>query len=137
MNNPYQPPGVVEARDSIDNRGGTLLRGGFLYREIDFHTPVKMQFYYSGWNFVQRIRVNQETVWSRISWITIHRQAEFMLPESVDPLGRTCEMQITFVRGLRMRRFLLRLEGQVIWDDGGDRVIRGKPGWNQSYDPTL
>lgn len=121
MENPYLPPAPLQ--NDPQNDHATLLRGGFLFREIQFYQPVEFRFRYSGWNFIQRIYANEHIVWSRISWVVIHRQAEFRLPQSLDASGATYRMNIEFGRGLRTRHFLLFRGTQLIWEDWGDKSL--------------
>lgn len=121
MENPYLPP--VPLQHVQENDQAVLLRGGFLFREIQFYQPVEFRFRYSGWNFIQRIYADEQIVWSRISWVVIHRQAEFRLPQSLDASGVMYRMNIEFGRGLRTRRFVLFRDKQLIWEDWGDKSL--------------
>lgn len=114
--NPYKPPAPVSEKQGYGDQA-TLLSAGFLYRRIEFHQPFQALFSYNGWNFLQRIHINDQLVWKRISWAVIHRQAEFRLPKSVDPAERICRMEIFFRRGLLIRKFRISLEGHVIYDE--------------------
>lgn len=54
-------------------------RSALLYREIEFRSPFAGRFVYSGWWFRQKIEINGETVWFRISWMRIFRHATFTI----------------------------------------------------------
>jgi hypothetical protein len=123
MENPYLPPVPLAQSQQPYQVPARLLRGGFLFRDIQFHYPFEFRFRYSGWNFIQRIRIDGQIVWRKISWIVIHRQAEFFVPESLDPAGLPYRMVIEFGFGLRMRRFQLLRGNAIIWEDLGDGTL--------------
>ena len=117
MTNPYQPPPRVAESGKHFGDFARLIRGGFLYREIQFSQPVPFHFVYSGWNFVQRIRIDGITVWRRISWAVIHREVSFQLPRHVDGQERSGELRIVFTRSLRIHRFQIWIGGVLVWDE--------------------
>lgn len=114
--NPYSPPEHPAAKGSFGD-GAERLKGGFLYRKIKFTKPFEGVFYYNGWNFLQRIFINEQLVWKRISWIVIHRRAMFRIPAEVDPREPSAEMEIHFGPGLWIRRFTIRIDDVVVYDE--------------------
>jgi hypothetical protein len=84
---------------------------------IELQSPLAATLVYSGWWFRQKIELDGQVVWFRISWLAILRRAEFQLPESLDPRCRPAEMEITFGRALRIRRFRLWIDGQLVYDE--------------------
>ncbi len=117
MTNPYDPPPVVldQRPNYLDQ--ARLLKAGFLYRKIEFDVPFQGLLVYSGWNFLQRIRINDILVWKRVSWVVIHRQAQFQLPAELDPQQRQAQVDLRFSRGLMMEGFSLRIGQQVVYDE--------------------
>ncbi|WP_145168769.1 hypothetical protein [Rubripirellula lacrimiformis] len=75
------------------------------------------QLTYSGWWFVQRIRINNQPVWRKVSWLRIDREIEIRLPPQVDPDQRPLRIEINFGPALRIRRFRVWLGGQPIYDE--------------------
>lgn len=101
-----------------------LLRRSFLYRTIDIHEPFVGQLTYNGWWFRQTVEINGQSQWFRISWLKIHSQLEFTLPEwiEVDPAwgdaeNRRISVEIGFSRGLTIRRFRIWLAGRILYDE--------------------
>ena len=92
-----------------DERGvfgdARLIRKGFLFRVIEFETPIPTRLVYDGWWFRQTIKINGDLAWSQISWLTIERNAEFDIqrPGSADLLP--CAIEIDFARALVIKRF--------------------------------
>jgi hypothetical protein len=117
VNNPYQPPQTLDQSLGSYGDHARLLKRGFLFRKIEFSQPFQGVLVYNGWNFLQRIIIDDIVVWKRISWVVIHRNAKFRLPPQLDPSERQCEMQITFSRGLRMKRFALLVAGEIVYDE--------------------
>lgn len=117
MINPYQPPQTQELLRGSFEDSAKLLRRGFLYRRIEMQTPFPCVVTYNGWNFLQRIFFNDVLVWKRISWVVIHKRAEFVLPAEVDPECRSGLLELAFGPGLRMRRFVLRIGDRVVYDE--------------------
>jgi hypothetical protein len=117
LSNPYEPPRTVD--DSAGSYGdfAKLLQRGFLFRRIALTRPVEATFQYNGWNFLQRIHINEQLVWKRVSWVVIHRSASFQLPASIDPRQAACEVRIVFTRGLLIHRFTLLMEGTIVYDE--------------------
>ena len=94
--------------------------GGFLYRVIEFSQPVEFELVYSAWWFRQTIDIGSLRVWRRVSWLWIHDRAKFTLPPSIDPSERSGEMKIDFSRGLRIRRFRIWIDDELIYDEVTD-----------------
>lgn len=92
-------------------------RGGFLFRLIDVDAPVQLTVRYSGWWFVQRVRVNQKLCWWKISWLRIERHIEFGLPPDIDAQRRRLELDITLSPSLWIGRFQIRLGDQTVYDE--------------------
>jgi hypothetical protein len=88
-----------------------------LYRRIEIRTPFPAVVTYNGWTFLQRLFFDDVLVWKRISWVKIHKRAELRLPAEVDPQQRRASFEITFAPGLLMRRFELRIDGRVVYDE--------------------
>lgn len=83
---------------------------------------------YSGWWFWQRIKINEQRVWSAISWLSLHRSidlsipSQFILPadsnaELVHPDVLRGNVEIHFGPGLSIRRFRILIEDQVRYDE--------------------
>ena len=72
---------------------------------------------YSGWWFRQQIQFDGELVWFRISWLTILRHAEFVLPLHGGPKRLPGKVEIEFGRGLMIRRFRVWIGGQLAYDE--------------------
>ncbi|MEM1069364.1 MAG: hypothetical protein AAGI63_10740, partial [Planctomycetota bacterium] len=67
----------------------TRLRSNFLYRVIRLGNPEGFYLVYDGWWFRQKVFVNGELLWSKVSWRTIERKVEFQLPGNIDPEQRS------------------------------------------------
>ena len=91
--------------------------GAFLYRVVEIRHPIATEFVYSGWWFRQTIDIAGERVWGQISWLDLKKEAEFRLPESIDPSRRPGRMEIDFTRGLRIRRFRIWIADELIYDE--------------------
>lgn len=117
MTNPYEPPKSADLAKGNFGEHSRLIKSGFLYREIELYNPVKAYILYNGWNFLQRIFVDDQLVWKRISWVVIHRYARFQFPASVDPHQRWGELKIQFRRGLMVRRFSMIFDGSIVYDE--------------------
>jgi hypothetical protein len=89
----------------------------FLYREIEIDRPHKIHLIYSGWWFWQRVYINQTRVWSMISWAAIVREIEFHVPESEATPQTDGRIEIEFSTGLRIRRFRVWLDGEIVFDE--------------------
>lgn len=117
MTNPYQPPQVVELSKGNFGEHSKLIKRSFLYREIELYAPVEAFVVYNGWNFLQRIFINETLVWKRISWVVIHKYAAFQFPQKVDSSQRWGEMRITFGRALSIKRFTISFDGSVVYEE--------------------
>ncbi|WP_419581131.1 hypothetical protein [Stieleria magnilauensis] len=84
---------------------------------VEIRHPIATEFVYSGWWFRQTIDIAGERVWGQISWLDLKKEAEFRLPESVDPARRPGRMEIDFTRGLRIRRFRIWIADELIYDE--------------------
>ena len=115
--NPYSVSADAPLQGGVYADHASRKEGMFLYRVIDIQDPIAAEFVYSGWWFRQTIHIDGECVWRRISWLTIEREAQFVLPKSIDPLERSGAMEINFSPGLMMRRFRIWIEGQLIYDE--------------------
>jgi hypothetical protein len=113
--NPFSSPTVTDERGVFG--GAQRIQGGFLYRVIQIDAPVACRLRYDGWWFRQKIEIDGRLVWFRISWLTIHRRAEFLLPASVDPAQTPASIEIEFGRGLSIRRFRVWIGGQIAFDE--------------------
>ncbi len=116
MTNPFAASAIVPSERGVFG-DARLIRSGFLFRVIELRSPVAMRMVYSGWWFRQKIEINGELVWFRISWLTILRRAEFPLPATVDTNQSPAQMEIGFGRGLMIRRFRLWIDGQIVYDE--------------------
>ncbi|TWT65239.1 hypothetical protein [Allorhodopirellula solitaria] len=122
--NPYSAtPGMAPQR-GLFSEHATLLRRGFLFRVIDIHEPFVGQLTYSGWWFRQTVEIDGQSHWFEISWLKIHSQLEFTLPAwiSVDPAwgdleNRQVSIEISFSRGLTIRRFRIWMAGRILYDE--------------------
>ncbi|NND96033.1 MAG: hypothetical protein HKN47_01745 [Pirellulaceae bacterium] len=117
MPNPYATSSNIDNSRGIFADFARLRRSSFLYREIEFDEPFSGRMVYSGWWFWQRVNVGGQRVWSRVSWITIDRELEFLLPAAVDPGCSPCRIEIEFSRGLQIRRFRIWIAGQIVFDE--------------------
>lgn len=116
--NPFAPPDLIEETDrGVYGDHARCLRKTLLYREIRFDGSIEGLFIYDGWWFRQKITLNGNSVWFRISWLNIHRNAAFDLPTSIDPLQRRCRVEIEFSQFLLIRRFRVWLDGETLYDE--------------------
>lgn len=116
MTNPFAVSTLLPPEQGVFG-DARRVRGGFLYRVIDFESPLATRMVYSGWWFRQQIQFDGEVVWFRISWLTILRQAEFELPLHVGPNRLAGKVEIEFGRGLMIRRFRVWISGQLAYDE--------------------
>ena len=115
--NPYSVGSAAPLQKGFFGDYAVRREGTFLYRVIGIEHPVQTELAYSGWWFRQTIDLSGIRVWSRISWLSIHHQAEFELPASVDPQQRHGRIEIDFARGLRIRRFRVWIDEQLVYDE--------------------
>ncbi len=81
-----------------------------------------LELLYSGWWFVQRIRVNEKLVWWAISWKSIQSSVtidltkhaftatDFAFPKSMN-------IEIDFTRALRIRRFRVWVDQELRYEE--------------------
>jgi hypothetical protein len=131
MVNPYQPPATANddangdaSRTSIRGKGidgiSKLLRRGLLHRRIEVVEPLAMRLDYDGKWFRQRVFVDDQCPWYRVSWLTIHRSFYFELPDRIDPQQRRVQIQMAFYPlTLLIRRFTVTLGDTIVYDEGG------------------
>ncbi len=126
--NPYATPAPL----SSETAGGTAtglplqaapqdvqrVRGGFLYRELDFGVPLSGRLTYTGWWFVQRVYWNDRLLWRAVSWWSLQREIAFRWPPGSVAEGVTGRIAIGFGPGLRIRQFTVWCDGQRIYQEG-------------------
>jgi len=115
--NPFDASKILVDDRGVFADGAKLIRGSFLYRDIDFESPFQGRLVYDGWWFRQLVQVSGVRAWMRISWLKIHRKIEFVLPAEIDPLLRKCCIDIHFGTGLSIRRFQVTVGGIVSYDE--------------------
>lgn len=115
QNNPFRPSAEIDTEKGVTGTA-RLLRSGFLFRLIELNVPMPIRLRYSGWWFVQRIDVNGVRVWTKISWLNLSRQIQFVLPAEIDPARRPVNIEIDFRPGLLIRRFRVWVDGQMEFD---------------------
>ncbi len=116
--NPFAPTvDLIESDRGVFGDHAACLRRSLLYRVVQIHQPIEAVFLYDGWWFRQKILVDGRIVWFRISWLTIHRRAEFELPPEIDSRQRRCRMEIDFSRALFIRRFRLWIGDTLVYDE--------------------
>jgi len=115
--NPYDAPRTVTEPVGVFADGATRITGTLLYRVIDFRDPFVGLLVYDGWWFWQRVTMNGQRVWSKISWLRIEPVVEFTLPESIDATRRVCRIEIQFGPGLMIRRFQVTVAGMIAYDE--------------------
>lgn len=115
--NPYSVSSAEPLEEGWFADRATRRQGGFLFRKLDISHPFAANVLYSGWWFRQKIEFNGHVVWWRISWLWIKKSATFRLPAEVDTERRDGKIEIDFSRGLRIRRFRLWIDEEVIYDE--------------------
>jgi len=115
--NPFDPSRILLDEKGVFADSAKLVERTLLYRVIDFEQPFAARLVYDGWWFRQMVTINGFRVWTRISWLRIHRRLEFSLPGEVDPDRRACRIDIEFGFGLSMRRFQVTVGGIVCYDE--------------------
>jgi len=113
--NPFSPPSTLSHQKAVCG-DARLLQSGFLYRVIEFEQPLGFRLEYSGWWFWQRVRINGNRVWFRISWLRIWSQLEFDLPAEVDSSQPEVKIEISFRPGLIIQRFRIWVAQQIVFD---------------------
>jgi hypothetical protein len=63
------------------------------------------------------VSVNGIALWRRISWVSFHKQIDFVLPPNIDPAERAVRIEIRFGRALRIRRFQVTIGGIIAYDE--------------------
>ncbi len=81
--NPFAVSTELTEQRGVFGDASRRRRSALLYREIEFRSPFTGRFVYSGWWFRQKIEINGETVWFRISWMQIFRHATFTIPLAI------------------------------------------------------
>ncbi|MEO1618820.1 MAG: hypothetical protein AAFV88_23420 [Planctomycetota bacterium] len=89
--NPYAPTATTPEAEGYFGDFASRAAGTFLYRVIEVEHPFEMTLIYNGWWFRQRVQVNGEIVWSKISWLTIEPAIEFTLPDTVAGEETPCD----------------------------------------------
>lgn len=117
MTNPFAVSTELTDQRGIFGDHVRRLRSAFLFRVIEFQRPFSGVFVYSGWWFRQKIEINGEVVWFRISWLTIFRRAEFTIPEATLPGQSEGQVEIEFTRALQIRRFRIWVGGEIVYDE--------------------
>jgi len=115
--NPYSVTSKTPPQTGFFGQHATRRDAAFLYRVIEIRHPVEAELVYSGWWFRQTIDIAGERVWSQISWLSIAPKVEFRLPESIAPSGLLGRIEIDFARGLRIRRFRVWIDDQLVYDE--------------------
>ncbi len=115
--NPFQPRSEI-----MDDRGvfadhAVRHRAAFLYRVIDFESPIRTRLVYTGWWFRQAVYFDGQPAWYRISWTKIHTSLSFQIPESIDSAQRLGQIEINFNRGLMIRRFRVWFDARIVYDE--------------------
>ncbi|QDV64723.1 hypothetical protein [Crateriforma conspicua] len=116
--NPFAPTiNLPEERQGVFTELAECEGKNFLYRRLNVMGPFPGTLLYDGRWFRQKIEFAGHLVWFRISWLIIHRKAEFRLPPAVDPEQRTCRMEIDFSRFLWIRRFRIWMGETLVYDE--------------------
>lgn len=118
--NPFEPSAQIDVERGVSGTA-RLLQSGFLFRIVEFriiegNDPVVVRLRYSGWWFVQRVDVNGVRAWTKISWLNLSRQIEFVLPAQVAPSRNLVQIEINFRPGLLIQRFRVWVDGQMQFD---------------------
>ena len=117
MVNPYSVSSKAPLETGVFGDFATRRNASFLYRVVDLQHPIEAEFVYDGWWFRQKIAINGVTVWWKVSWLWIGREAVFQLPQSVDSQERYGRIEIDFGRGLRFRRFRIWIDDELVYDE--------------------
>ncbi|MEL6898111.1 MAG: hypothetical protein AAFP90_18590 [Planctomycetota bacterium] len=117
--NPYAPAAPIDQPKGVFGDHATLIRQTFLYRVIEITDPLDLEIVYDGWWFRQTVIVNGESCWWQLTWLSFANRIEFTLPAGVDELERRCEIEIGFARGANIKRFSLRLDDYLVYDEFG------------------
>lgn len=87
-----------------------------MYRWIDVKQPLPLSIVYTGWWFVQRLKIDDRLIWWKISWLRIERRISLDLPSEIDSQMRPLEIEITFGPALWITRFQIWLAAETIYD---------------------
>ncbi|QDT09597.1 hypothetical protein [Planctomycetes bacterium K23_9] len=143
MPNPYSAATNIPSEQGIFAESADLLRSAFLYRMIRVHDPnqgsspaageTESEFgnasrngtliTYSGWWFWQRVVVDNRRVWSKVSWVALNREITFRIPSTESSAQRSAadersgRIEIDFGPGLRIRRFRVWVDAEIIFDE--------------------
>lgn len=114
--NPFSVPSQISEERGVFG-DAKRLKGGFLYRVIEFEAPFPLQLVYDGWWFRQTVDLNGIRAWSQISWLNIQREVEFAVPSSVSPACGSIRIEINFGRTLFIRRFRVWIDELMVYDE--------------------
>lgn len=114
--NPFAPSHNVANERSVFGEA-RLIRSTFLFRIIEFDSPLQFRMVYDGWWFRQKIEISGKIAWFQISWLTIQRRVEFRIPATIDPRQPAAAIEIDFGQGLRIRRFRVWVSEQIVYDE--------------------
>ena len=117
MVNPYQPPIPGSLAERSLGEHARLVQAAFLFRILEFDQPFPAELRYSCWWWRQKVELNGQTVWFRISWLKIHRSIQLTLPAAVDPDQRECRIQIKFGAFMSIRRFQVWIGEHLAYDE--------------------
>ena len=131
MPNPYSAATNLTQQTGIFTDSAQLVRSAFLYRmirldDLPIHAVNHVAgnhaagclIIYSGWWFWQRVKVDSRIVWSQVSWISLSRTIQFTIPPTREgDSPRQGGIEIDFAPGLRIKRFRLSVDGQVVFDE--------------------
>ncbi|WP_345685673.1 hypothetical protein [Novipirellula caenicola] len=138
MTNPFEPPAELPTERGVFGDHATLITRRFLYRVIHYQRPFTGTLVYSGWWFRQKVEINGVVVWWKVSWLNISPSVSFTVPaeawhnsqtttQSTQPATHENEalpsepiagrIEIQFTRGLRIRRFRVWFDQQLVYDE--------------------
>ena len=117
MTNPFAPTTILPDERGVFADGATRRQAGFVYRVIEFTDPFVGELIYDGWWFRQRVSINGQTLWWRISWVHFYKQIDCCLPPEIDAAQRPVRIEIHFGRGLSIHRFQVRVAGMIVYDE--------------------
>lgn len=112
--NPYESPRLTREPHRIEYPNARILQSGFLYRKVEFSRPFAGTLTYDSWWWRQRVQLDGNTLWFRISWRKIHDRIEFVIPSQP---AMPALLEITFGRNLAILRFKISVRGELIFDE--------------------
>lgn len=122
--NPFSVSATGPLERGVFADHATLRQRGFLFRVVEFDAPFIGRLTYSGWWFRQTIEIDGVSCWFQISWLKIHSEFQFTLPEAIaldprwgDPSDRNVRVEISFSPTLGIRRFRIWLSGRILYDE--------------------